>query len=313
MRAMMINGDPVELRKYARTKLYGVSEGCVGKCESSPCYNNGTCIEKYNSYECDCQWTAFKGPICADEIGVNLRSDYYIKYDFETTISTLEEYIRVGFTTTEHRGLIFGMSSFSGEYLNLLMSSSGSLRLVFDFGFERQEIIIKDENFALGQHHDIKIRREDKGSKVKIWVDTYEPKTYTYRISDKADAQFNRIKNIYIGRNETMDTGEGFIGCISRVTFDDHFPLRRLYQENRRGNVQAFPLGADIHEDTCGIEPPTHPPGEHSLSVLHFKFCKISLQQKRWKPDRHQSCSPIANHSSRAPRPVQSSEVCWPQ
>lgn len=59
------------------------------------------------------------------EIGVNLRSDNYIRYNFENTISTLEEYIRVGFTTTDKTGMIIGMSSYSEEYLNLMMSTSG--------------------------------------------------------------------------------------------------------------------------------------------------------------------------------------------
>lgn len=44
----------------------GVSVGCIGKCDSNPCLNNGTCIDHYSSYSCDCRWTAFKGPICAD-------------------------------------------------------------------------------------------------------------------------------------------------------------------------------------------------------------------------------------------------------
>ena len=57
-----------------------------------------------------------------------------------------------------------------------------------------------------------------------------------------------------------MTTGEGFVGCISRVSFDDHFPLRRLFQENRRANVEAFPSLDSVREDTCGIESVTHPP-----------------------------------------------------
>lgn len=44
----------------------GVVPGCIGKCDSSPCLNNGTCHERYDGYSCDCRWTAFKGPICAD-------------------------------------------------------------------------------------------------------------------------------------------------------------------------------------------------------------------------------------------------------
>jgi len=265
MRALSINGHFVDLKSIVTQgmfgrPLYGVILGCVGKCTSNPCLNNGTCHDYYSSYICDCQWTVFKGRICADEIGVTLRSDNYIKYDFEEKISTLEERIRVGFTTTEHKGLIIGVTSETGEYLNLVMSTSGNLRLIFDFGFERQELIIKNENFALGQHHDVTIARFDKGTKMSITVNNYEPIIYTFKIADKADAHFNFLKSIYIGRNESMTTGEGFVGCISRVSFDDHFPLRRLFQENRRANVEAFPSLDSVREDTCGIESVTHPP-----------------------------------------------------
>lgn len=89
------------------------------------------------------------------------------------------------------------------------MSTSGHLRLVFDFGFERQEIIIRSDNFALGQHHDVTIRRSDKGQKMTIWVDNNEPIVHTFKIQRKADAQFNSLKSIYVGRNETMDSGDG--------------------------------------------------------------------------------------------------------
>ncbi|KFM64432.1 Neurexin-4, partial [Stegodyphus mimosarum] len=168
IRAFMLNGAIVDLQRMALEYPYGINNGCVGKCQSNPCLNNGTCIEGYSSYVCDCQWTGFKGPICADEIGVNLQTSDFIRYTFENSISTLEEYIRVGFTTTDKTGMIVGISSYSEEYFNLMMSTSGYLRMVFDFGFERQEIIIKNENFALGQHHDLRIIRSDKGAKLTI-------------------------------------------------------------------------------------------------------------------------------------------------
>ncbi|XP_067118994.1 neurexin-4 isoform X3 [Centruroides vittatus] len=258
IRAFMLNGKMVDLLSIAERGQYGISPGCVGKCMSNPCLNNGTCLEGYSGYTCDCQWTAFKGPICADEIGVTLHSDQYIRYDFENSISTLEEYIRVGFTTTDKTGMILGISSTTGEYLNLMMSASGHLRLVFDFGFERQEIIIRDENFALGQVHDIIIQRSQKGSTITIKVDNYAPKVITYPIDKKADAQFNGLKSIYVGRNETMGTGDGFVGCISKVQFEDHFPLRRAFQEGRRSNLFLHP--ETVREDNCGIEPVTYPP-----------------------------------------------------
>lgn len=289
MRAFLVNGMPVNLQSYAAAGLYGVSLGCVGKCASGPCLNGGRCIEEYSGYTCDCQWTPFKGPICADEIGVNLRSDYYVRYDFETTLSTLEEYIRVGFTTTEHHGLIFGMSSRSGEYLNLVMSTSGHLRLVFDFGFERQEIIIKNENFALGQIHDVQIKRSHNGERLTIFVDNYEPQVIQFEIQGKADVQFNELLSIYVGRNETMSTGEGFVGCISRVQFDDHMPLRRYFQESRRANVHAHPE-ALVREDTCGIEPvtyptpldetrppPTLPPGVYRAALESYSYADSAI------------------------------------
>lgn len=97
MRALTVNGEVYELREavereeYGKEKLckqrkrstfcvlvmtgifdwcvssfLGVGIGCTGKCDSNPCLNNGTCLERYNKYLCDCRYTAFKGPICAD-------------------------------------------------------------------------------------------------------------------------------------------------------------------------------------------------------------------------------------------------------
>ncbi|XP_064071525.1 neurexin-4 isoform X3 [Vanessa tameamea] len=242
----------------ARDGVYGVSVGCVGKCESSPCLNNGTCLERYDSYSCDCRWTAFKGPICADEIGVNLRPNSMVKYDFlGSWRSTINEKIRVGFTTTNPKGFLLGFySNISGEYLTLMVSNSGHLRVVFDFGFERQEIIFQGKHFGLGQYHDVRLSRKDSGATMVLQVDNYETQEYHFNIRESADAQFNNIQYMYMGRNETMS--EGFVGCVSRVEFDDIYPLKLLFQQDPPPNVRT--IGGVLHEDFCGVEPVTHPP-----------------------------------------------------
>lgn len=66
IRALMLNGELQDLRSRAEQGMFGVHGGCVGKCASSPCLNNGTCSEQYDGFSCECRWTAFKGLICAD-------------------------------------------------------------------------------------------------------------------------------------------------------------------------------------------------------------------------------------------------------
>lgn len=43
---------------------------------------------------------------------------------------------------------------------------------------------------------------------------------------------------MYIGKNESMH--DGFVGCVSRVEFDDIYPLKLLFQENPPANVKSL-------------------------------------------------------------------------
>ncbi|XP_042220113.1 neurexin-4-like isoform X3 [Homarus americanus] len=275
IRALVLNGELQDLRGRAESGMYGVHAGCVGKCQSNPCLNNGTCHEGYSSYECDCRWTAFKGPICADEIGIKMLTDTMVKYVIPGTYkSTIAEKIRVGFTTTNPRGFLMGLhSNITGEYLTLAISNSGHLKVTFDFGFERHEKVYGKRTFHEGQNHDVKLYRSESGRQLTMQVDNYEPITWNFDVKGSADAQFNNIQYVYIGKNETM--AEGFVGCISRVEFDDIYPLKFYFQQDRPTTVIAESTST-IFEDYCGIEPirypeeetETRPPPEVSEEVL---------------------------------------------
>ena len=66
-------------------------------------------------------------------------------------------------------------------------------------------------------------------------MDDYPPYSETFYVNPSADVQFDNIQYMYIGKNESML--EGFVGCISRVEFDDLYPLKLMFQENRPSNV----------------------------------------------------------------------------
>jgi len=265
MRALVLNGVPVDLAREVTKNpwgLYGVALGCTGKCARNPCQNNGKCIELYDSFKCNCRWTPFKGPICADEIGVNMEPNMMIKYDFKGKWrSTIAERIHVGFTTTDPKGFLLGLEShISKEYLTLMVSNSGHIRLVFDFGFERQELVFKEQDFRRGQYHDVLIERYNDGRNLRMTIDNYPPQEYDFSNSLKAsgDAQFDNIQYMYIGKNESMK--EGFKGCISRVEFDEIIPIKLYFQEDAHDNINSIP--EVITEDFCGIEPVTLRPEE---------------------------------------------------
>jgi len=282
MRALVLNGVPVDLvREVTKNPwgLYGVHLGCTGKCHINPCKNGGECVEGYDSFKCNCRWTPFKGPICADEIGVNMRTNYMIKYDFKGKYkSTIGERIHVGFTTTDPKGFLVGLEShISKEYLTLMVSNSGHIRLVFDFGFERQEMVFTEQNFMTGQYHDVLIERYNEGRNLRMTIDNYAPQEYDFSTSLKAsaDAQFDNIQYLYIGKNESMT--EGFVGCISRVEFDEIIPLKLYFQEDAHDNINSLP--ETITDDFCGIEPATlrpeeeetrRPPDVDQEAIKHF-------------------------------------------
>ena len=69
-------------------------------------------------------------------------------------------------------------------------------------------------------------------------MDDYEPMETRFKVKISADVQFDDVQYLYIGKNETMD--EGFIGCVSRVEFNDIYPLKLLFQQSPPYNILSL-------------------------------------------------------------------------
>ncbi|XP_070535505.1 contactin-associated protein-like 2 isoform X2 [Ptychodera flava] len=251
MRALMVNGKVMDLAGKAYY-TYGVSAGCTGRCDSDPCFNDGICIEEYSGYKCNCTATAFGGPICSTEVGTNLASGSRIRYTFRVveSIDSSREEVRVGFVTNVKQGTLVRIQSGDfDDYLDISLNNQGNIVVSFNLGDGDRELI-DPQNYADGLYHDLTVVRD--GPQVVIRVDTYGIVTETF--SGLTQTQLNSPRTLFIGRYD--DNSPGFVGCISRVSFNDIYPLKKAFEEPRPNNIVL----ENAEESMCGVEPSTLPP-----------------------------------------------------
>ena len=175
-----VNGRIIDLVSLARQHTYGVSVGCVGKCASNPCLNNGQCIELYSTFACDCTFTPFRGPICGTEIGTILEASNIIKYTFPTqgVTATEEETIRAQFATYNKQGIIMQIVSDKKDekgltdYFTLEMNNNGGVRVRFNYGFDNFEFN-PPYDLSNGQNHEVLVYRRNRGQSISIKVDEH--------------------------------------------------------------------------------------------------------------------------------------------
>ncbi|XP_059494877.1 contactin-associated protein 1 isoform X3 [Stegostoma tigrinum] len=140
LRGLRMNGVILNLEKEANV-TEGVNAGCVGECGSTGvlCQNGGRCVERYSTYSCDCNSSAFDGMYCHKVIGGYFEPGTYVRYGFQTPFtaaagafanmmvpishgfnSTSEEIV-FSFKTSQTPSVLMYISSFSRDYLAVII------------------------------------------------------------------------------------------------------------------------------------------------------------------------------------------------
>ncbi|KAI8777902.1 neurexin-4 [Biomphalaria glabrata] len=262
MRGLRVNGRLMDMMgKLRNGYVYGVRAGCVGKCASSPCFNQGTCREGYNHYRCDCSYTPWRGWNCGREVGVNLKSNYMIRYTFDETQGlSASDFQRamIGFSTKVKQGILMQMRNEANtEYITVEMNNNGGVKVAMDVGFERVEVNTPLElgiDYANTQTHVVVIERSNYGRDIKVQVDNYKPAVYRFGdASSQSDTILDNPKYLFIGNNDTSNTNRGFEGCIYRMQVDNIFPLKRAFQDPKPPYITLTPEDK-VKEDMCSFE-----------------------------------------------------------
>ncbi|XP_078080416.1 contactin-associated protein 1 isoform X2 [Mustelus asterias] len=278
LRGLRMNGEILNLEREANL-TEGVNAGCVGQCNTSEvlCQNGGRCVERYSTYTCDCNSSAFDGPFCNKVIGGYFEPGTYIRYGFQSPFtaaasafanmmvpvnrdfnSTSEEIV-FSFKTSQPPSVLMYISSYSRDYLAVIIKHDGSLVLRYQLGSFANpytRILVK-ENVADGKAHWVNITRQDRD----VYTQVDEFPIVRNQISLWGDKNFDSPRSLFLGR--VMEVGlldpeiqrfntPGFTGCLAGVNFNGIAPLKVALRADTNRTVEVL---GELVESNCGALP----------------------------------------------------------
>ncbi|XP_027129319.1 contactin-associated protein-like 4 [Larimichthys crocea] len=251
IRSLQLNGVTLDLEERAKITP-GVQAGCPGHCSSYGllCQNRGRCVEKSNSFSCDCHPSAYTGAFCDREVSASFKSGTSVSYIFKEAVPNEEdksssvlpssiysdvtlraENVSLSFRTSQSPALLLYVSSYHREYLAVLLNKHDKLEVRYRLDSSKDVEILRSKvrDLANGQLHAVTISRLADVVSVQIDENTKEDFNLT------SDVEFNAIRLLILGR--VHDSGEldpelsrvaslGFTGCLSAVLFNSVSPLK---------------------------------------------------------------------------------------
>ncbi|KAL4218806.1 hypothetical protein ACF0H5_021394 [Mactra antiquata] len=230
------------------------SDQCItGQCRPGVCSNQGSCIERYDNYECDCTTSAYEksedGKSCSSAVGVNLKTNNMIKITYDEP-RQLPVSVGVEFVTKKKQGLLMMMTNTAEprHTFSLGISNFGGVKFILNAPFERYELNTRrDTDVSDGELHKVNVRLDKADGKVYIYLDRQEPHVATVNFDNLV---LDGFKYLYIGNNDTSISQYGFEGCINSMHIDRMFPLKTALTTPTPSNVTLSPNG-DIVKSQC--------------------------------------------------------------
>ncbi|XP_012582012.1 PREDICTED: contactin-associated protein-like 3 [Condylura cristata] len=265
IRSLQLNGLALDLEERA-TMTPGVEPGCPGHCRSYGhlCRNGGQCREKNRGFSCDCAFSAYDGPFCTEEISAYFGTGSSVIYNFQEhynhtlsknssslaalfheNLTLTREITTLSFRTAGAPSLLLYVSSFSEEYLSVILAPNGSLQIRYKLDRHQEPDVcnLGFKNMADGQLHQVKISRE------AAMVDVEVNQNARTQIILSSGMEFNAVKTLTLGTilessSTDPDTrlagAHGFTGCLSAVRFGPAAPLKAVLRPEGPGGITVL-------------------------------------------------------------------------
>ncbi|RXM35586.1 Contactin-associated protein 1, partial [Acipenser ruthenus] len=277
LRGLRMNGVTLNLEGKVN-ELEGIKYNCSGHCWNTSevlCRNAGRCVEKYSTYLCDCNETAFDGLYCHKDIGGYFEPGTWLRYNIRSVPITVaaqfanivdpqsftlgynqtSEEIVFSFSTTETPAVLLYISSFTNDYIAVVLKHDGSLDLRYRLGLFINKYTLINRNMADGDPHIVNVTRNER--EIRIEVDYMQPIFQSIPLI--FDKKFDSPKSLFLGR--VLETGvidpeiqkfntPGFTGCMSGVKFNNIAPLKAYFRPNQTD--PPITIMGELVESNCG-------------------------------------------------------------
>ncbi|KAG8236177.1 hypothetical protein J437_LFUL013443 [Ladona fulva] len=295
-----LGGETPSLIMDAIIKSPQVTPGCEGmtKCSSNTCANHGSCVQQWNSFECDCDMTSFTGPTCSEEsVAYEFGSHGdggLITYTFpeEHRPQTKGDTLAVGFSTSvEDSVLVRVDSGVSHDYLELEIVE-GNIFVVYNMGTNDHPIGETGVKVNDNAYHVVRFTRT--GANSTLQLDNYP--VQSHYPSGHQLTTFNGQASIQIGGRWSR-TKRGierpFMGIIAGLSFngrhildlaadlDPHISLKGDVRKVDTRNVHSHMTGSNaMHHHRRRLHPSRHPTEVHMRRRLgHNELLLQRMQQ----------------------------------
>ncbi|XP_043910614.1 contactin-associated protein 1 [Protopterus annectens] len=283
LRGLRINGIVLNLEGKAN-ESEGVRVNCTGYCNSPRvlCQNGGRCVERYSHYTCDCNGTAFDGPICNRDIGGYFETGTWLRYNILPPAvaaarelanivelpglgyNLTNEEIQFSFSTRSAPAVLIYLSTYGSDYMAVVLKHDGTLQLRYQLGYSPYLFTLTTRNMTDGQPHKVNITRI--GRNIYTQVDFLPLETHGLLLG--TDPKFDPPKSLFLGK--VMETGRmdlevqrynspGFTGCLSGVRFNNISPLKAVFVPN--DTMPPVNVSGELIQSNCAAMPT-------SLSVI---------------------------------------------
>uniref|UniRef100_A0ACB8FU52 Uncharacterized protein n=1 Tax=Sphaerodactylus townsendi TaxID=933632 RepID=A0ACB8FU52_9SAUR len=108
------------------------------------------------------------------------------------------EELSFSFSTSKPPGVLLYISSYTKDYMAVLLNASGNLQIRYHLGVTKEpyNINVDHRNVTNGQPHSINITRN--GKEITVQLDHYPP--ITHSLPGTSDLQFSSLKSLFLGK-----------------------------------------------------------------------------------------------------------------